>query len=311
MKTNSFRASSPRDQKLSLRTREAITGLLLVAPALIVFFIFVYRPLAQTISLSFYEWNMVSPNRTYVGWGNYRELLKSSAIRKAFANTVSYAFWLIGLIIILPIAVSIGLTNVQKRARQFYRVILFSPTVVSLGIASVMWLWIYNPIGGLLGTLWEKMGLEPVNWLSAPHTALGAIVVIVAWKSFGYNMLLLLAGIGGISNETIDAARVDGADGIKLWSYIVLPLISPTIWFVLVSTLSMSAEYVFTPIHVITGGGPINATTNIVFEIWRQAFRWFKVGYSSAIATVVFIVFAALMVIQLVVSERVVSYEER
>ena len=106
-------------------------------------------------------------------------------------------------------------------------------------------------------------------------------------------------------------ARVDGADGIALWRYILLPLLGPTMVFVLSATLLMSAEYVFTPVHMLTEGGPVNATTNIVFEIWRQAFRWFHVAIPSAIALVVFILFLVITTVQMLVSERVVSYEER
>ena len=203
------------------------------------------------------------------------------------------------------------MTYVHNRVRKMFRVTLFSPTVVSLGIASVMWLWVFNPIGGLLGTIWEELGLAPLNWLSSPKTALVAIVIIVGWKAFGYNMLLLLAGLGGISGEVIDACKVDGADGFGLWLYVILPLLSPTIFFILISTLSMATEYVFTPIHVLTGGGPVNASTNIVFETWRQAFRWFRVGYSSAIAIAVFLIFFVLMIFQMWLSEKVVSYDER
>lgn len=297
--------------RLSLKTRNALIGLLLVSPAVLLFAVFVYRPLIHTGILSFYDWNMVSPTKTFIGWENYVEMLESSTLFKALANTGSYATWLIGLIILLPILATAGMTYIGKRTRKVYRVTLFSPTVVSLGIASVMWLWVFNPIGGLLGTIFTKVGLEPLNWLSAPQTALIAIVIIVGWKAFGYNLLLIVAGLGGISTEIIDACKVDGAEGVKLWIYVVLPLLSPTIFFIFISTLSMSTEYVFTPVHVITGGGPVNATTNIVFEIWRQAFRWFRVGYSSAIAISVFVVFLILMIIQMLLSEKVVSYDER
>lgn len=298
-------------RRLSLATREALTGLLLVTPALVGLALFVYRPLIDTIGLAFMDWNMVRATRTYVGLDNFHELAASPTIQRALVNTGRYVVWLAALLIALPLFVSAGMTYVDRRSRSFYASTVFAPMVVSLGIASVLWLWMYNPIGGLLAAVWREIGLRPVSWLSNPNTVLGAIAVIVAWKAFGYNMMLFIAGLGTIPRELIDAARVDGAEGGALWRWIVLPLLGPTIVFVLFATLGMATEYVFTPIHVLTGGGPVDASTNIVFEIWRQAFRWFRVGYASAIALTVFVVFLAITVVQMLGSERVVSYEER
>jgi sn-glycerol 3-phosphate transport system permease protein len=300
---------SPR--RLSLRWREALTGLLLIAPALIGLGVFVYRPLLDTFWLSFQDWNMVRPTRTPVGLANYQELAVSPTIRVALRNTLAYGGWLLGLIIVLPLVVSAGLTYLGGRTRQVFTAVMFTPMVVSLGIAAVLWLWVYNPLSGFSGNLSRALGIAPMNWLSNPATVLGAIAVIVAWKAFGYNMLLFISGFGTISRELIDAARVDGAAGFRLWRFVVLPLLAPTTVFVILSTLAMAAEYVFTPIHVLTGGGPVNASTNIVFEIYRQAFRFFRVGYASSVAIVVFLLFLIVTVVQMRISEKIVSYEER
>lgn len=303
------RAQSAR--VLSLSVGEAIRGYLFILPVVVSLAIFVYRPLLDTLRLSFVDWNMVSPNKTPVGWANYAELLDSSGVARAFSNTLAYVLWLTVLVLVLPTIATVGLTYIRGWWRQLFRVTLFVPNIISLASAGVIWLWIYNPIGGFLGTIWEAFGRFPVNWLSNPATALGAVAVIVAWKAFGYNFLLLTAGLAGIPQEVVEAARVDGAEGFTLWRLILMPLLGPTIVFVLSATLGMAAEYVFTPIHMLTGGGPINATTNIVFEVWRQAFRWFRVGFSSSIAIVVFLLFLAITIIQMLVSERVVSYDER
>lgn len=286
-------------------------GLLLILPALLGLGMFVYRPLVETFWLSFLDWNMVRPVRESVGFANYSELAGSTVVHQALRNTVAYGIWLVALIIILPLVVSAGLTYMGGRTRRFFTSVIFAPMVVSLGIAAVLWLWVYNPLSGFSGHLFRALGLAPVNWLSNPGTVLGAVALIVAWKAFGYNMLLFISGFGTIPRELIDAARVDGAAGFRLWWLVVLPLLGPTIVFVLLSTLAMAAEYVFTPIHVLTGGGPVNASTNIVFEIYRQAFRFFRVGYASAIAVVVFVLFLVITVVQMRISEKIVSYEER
>ena len=295
----------------SLARQEAITGFLLILPALIALGVFIYRPLVDTFFLAFADWNMVRAERTFVGLANFQEMAGSATIRRAMVNTGWYVVWLVGLLIVFPLIVGSGFTVVGRRARSFFSAVLFAPMVISLGIASILWLWIYNPISGFTGVLWRELGWTPVSWLSNPSTVLGAIAIIVAWKAFGYNMMLFIAGLGTIPRELIDAARVDGADGWRLWRFIVLPLLGPTVVFVLFATLAMATEYVFTPIHVLTGGGPTDASTNIVFEIWRQAFRWFRVGYASAIALTVFVVFLTITIVQMLGSEKVVSYEER
>lgn len=300
-----------RGPKLSLQTREALTGLLLIAPAFLGLGVFVYRPLVETVGLAFTNWNMVRPDTEIVGLANFREMASSGTIRTALVNTGEYVLWLLALIIVFPLFVGAGFTYVNKFSRRFFTAVIFAPMVVSLGIASVLWLWMYNPISGLLGVVWRELGMQPVSWLSNGDTVLGAIAIIVAWKAFGYNMMLFIAGMGTIPRELIDAARVDGAEGFTLWRRIILPLLAPTIVFVLFATLMMATEYVFTPIHVLTGGGPADASTNIVFEVWRQAFRWFRVGYASAIAVTVFAAFLFITVVQMLGSERVISYEER
>ena len=296
--------------KLSLKAKESIFGYILILPTLLTFGVFIYRPLVDTFIISFYEWNMIG-SKTYVCLNNYIGLLSSKSFQNALINTGYYAILLILFIIVLPTFAIAGIYYISEKTKSFYRVAIFTPAIISLGIASIVWSWIYNPIGGLVGRILESLGHTPVNWLSSPKTALLAVVIVVTWKAFGYSFLLIMAGLTGIPNSVLDAARVDGATGFKLWFRIILPLISPTLLFVFVFTLSMSAEYVFTPIHVLTGGGPQNATTNLMFEIWRQAFHWFRVGTSSAVAIIVFIIFTVLMLLRNVISKRMISYDER
>ncbi len=289
----------------------AVTGFLFVLPALIGFAVFIYRPLIHTFVLSFHSWNMVSPVADFVGLANYREIFAGEIFYQSLWNTAVYGFWLVVLIILLPLVVAILLTKVSLKMRNIYRIVLFAPTVVSLGIASVIFVWIFNPIGGLLAAISEAIGLSPVAWTTSVARAKVPILIAVGWKAFGYNMLLLLAGIGGVPQEIQQAAVIDGAVGFKLWQHIILPLVAPTLVFIFVLTMAMAAEYVFTPIHVITGGGPQSATTNVVFEVYRQAFRWFRVGLSSTFSVVVFGIFCLFLYLQTTLSERLVSYEER
>ncbi len=300
----------PKKENLK-KTGHALTGFLFTLPALTGFTLFVYRPLMETIYLSFHDWNMVSRTKKFIGWDNYKEILTSDSFYQALWNTGVYAIWLIVFIIFLPLLLSYGLTRVGKWERNLYRITLFAPTVVSLGIASVLFVWIFNPIGGFIASVIEMFGGIPLNWTSSLERAKTPIITVVAWKSLGYNMVLLLAGIGAVPEEVKQAAEIDGAVGLKLWRYIILPLISPTILTVFVLTISMSAEYVFTPIHVITGGGPQGVTTNVVFEIYRQAFQWFRVGLSSTFSVIVLGIFIALLGFKIKLSERIVSYEER
>lgn len=291
--------------------RQSTIGFLFVLPAVVGFLIFIYRPLIDTFILSFQKWNMISPTREFVGLQNYQEVFSSEAFYQSLQNTGFYALWLIILIIALPLVLSYGLTKVGKKSSNIYRIVMFAPTIVSLGIASVIFVWIFNPIGGLVASISELFGKTPLNWMSSIERARIPILVVVAWKSMGYNMVLISAAIGSVPSEIKEAAELDGAVGGKLWRHVILPLIAPTIVFVFIMTMSMAAEYVFTPIHVMTGGGPQGVTTNIVFEIYRQAFLWFRIGMSSTYAIIVFVVFGLLLAIQGFITRKVVSYEER
>jgi sn-glycerol 3-phosphate transport system permease protein len=133
----------------------------------------------------------------------------------------------------------------------------------------------------------------------------------VAWKAFGYNFILFQAGISSVPKELVEASQVDGADGITFWWKMILPLISPTILFIIISTMSMAAEYVYTPIDILTGGGPNNASTNLIYEIYRQSFAYFRVGFASAIAISVFVLFFLLMLFQVYLTKKVFSYDDQ
>lgn len=282
---------------------------LYVAPALLPLLVFVYWPLLRTVELSFYDWNLVRPTRDFVGLGKYREVLGSTDFWGALANTARYCLALVAADVALVLLVALGLLAVRGRPQQAYRAIIFLPTLISMAVAAVIWLWVLNPIHGVLNRLLALIGIAGPSWLSDPAWALWAVAAVAAWKYFGYNLLVMLAGLVGIPQDYLDAARIDGAGRWALFRHIVWPLLSPTTLYLFVTTVVLAAQIVFVPIHVLTQGGPNQSSANLVYLIYQYGLQFFNVGYASAVAVIVFVAFLACTAVQVRLLERVVHYE--
>lgn len=282
---------------------------LYVGPAMLFLLLFVYLPLIRTFELSFYDWNLIDPDRSFVGGDKYRAVLGSADFWIAVTNTLRYVVALVAVDVALVLGVALLLLGVPGRAQQAYRGLIFLPTLVSMAVAAVVWLWVLNPIHGVLNRLLGLVGVAGPSWLSDPAWALWAVAGVAAWKYFGYNLLVMLAGLVGIPVELTEAARIDGAGRWAVFRHVVWPLLTPTTLYLFVTTVVLAAQIVFVPIHVLTLGGPSQATVNLVFLIWQYGLRFFDVGYASAVATIVFVVFLAFTVAQVRLLERVVHYE--
>lgn len=282
---------------------------LFILPALVPLVLFTYLPLWRTLQLSFFDWNMISPDRKWAGLTNYRSLFESREFWMASWNTVKYTALLLLLNLAGPLLVAHGVTRVGRRWQAFYKGVIFAPAVVSLAVASVIFLWIFNPLVGAANALLGALGLPAPNWLSDYTWVIWALAAITAWKSFGYNFIVLLAGLLSVPKELEEAARVDGSSGFQITRRVILPLTSSTILYVLVSTVVLGSQYVFVPIEMLTGGGPNQASTNLVHLIYQFAFSFFKTGYAAAASVVTFLGFLALIFLQARVMERRVYYE--
>ena len=291
------------------RVTEGVTPYLLVAPLLILIAIFIYWPLFYSLYLSFFDWNFVRPDKDFVGWDNYTRLPDDPRFIQALKGTLFYTVTLVPLQVFLPLILALLLWPIRKsRMQDSYRAMLFSPTIIAYSVAAVMWLWIFNTNQGVLNKVLVEFGFERVHWLSDRDTAIWVIVVVATWKTLGFHMLLYLAALEGVPKDYVEAAQLDGANNWQLMRSIRFPLITPTFFFVLVTTVISVNDDVFGAINVLTDGGPFDSTTNVIYYLYQQGFQYFQIGAASAVAVIVFIATCLLTWIQFKYVERHVHY---
>ncbi|HKW91521.1 MAG TPA: sugar ABC transporter permease [Methylomirabilota bacterium] len=295
-------------RRLRRRWREAAVAYLYLAPAAALTAVFVYWPLIASAILSLYDWNLVSPNRVAVGWQNYRDLIHSRAFWLSLVNTCEAAVALSILTVLLPLVLAVLVLKLTPGWRTVYRVVLFSPTVVSMAIACAIWLWMFHPLHGVLNVVLGLVGVQGPAWLSSSDWAILSIVLVTAWKTFGFNFVIYTAGLLAIPAELYQAARVDGASDGQLFRYITMPLLAPTTLFVLLTTFILSPQNLFIPTQILTQGGPNDASNNVGYLVYQLGFEYFRVGYASAAATLIFLVFLVLTAIQFLLAERRIHY---
>jgi len=277
-----------------------------LAPHLIGMLIMLVIPIVASFILSFAEWDLLTPAR-WVGLDNYANLLNSPDFWTALGHT---CFYIIGY---LPIVLVLGLTlalllNQKLKGLLFFRTAYFMPVVSSWVAVALLWRWLLNPRYGLINYGLGLVGLQGPNWIYDPNWSLPSIIFAGIWKDLGFVMMLLLGGLQAIPQEYYEAAKIDGAGGYKLLMRITLPLLSPTIFFVVVISLINSFQ-VFDQVYVMTGGGPAGSSQVLVGEIVNNAFSYSKFGYDSAISWVLFALIMGVTVVQWRLQKRFVHYQ--
>ena len=283
-------------------------GYLYLAPAAALTLVFVYWPLVLSAILSFYDWNLVSPTWAAVGWRNYHELIHNRAFWLALLNTGRAVAALTVLTVLLPLFLAVAVLLVPGRWRNVYRVALFSPTVISTAIACAIWLWMFHPLHGVLNSLLRFVGIQGPSWLSSSGWAIWAIILVTVWKTFGFNFVLYIAGLLAIPAEMYEAGRVDGASEGQLFRHVTIPLLAPTTLFVFLTTFILSPQNLFIPTQILTQGGPNEASNNLGYLVYQLGFEYFRVGYASAAATLIFLVLLGLTAAQFHFAERRIHY---
>jgi len=287
-----------------------IAPYLYIAPALILLIVFKYWPMIYTFILSGMKWNFINPVKEVVGFSNYTELFHKELFWKSFMNTFKYIGLITPIQIIIPLFLAVLLNGITtKKIKSFYQAVLFTPTVLSFAIVCMIWLWMYNPSNGFLNHLLNVFGIRSVSWLSEKRLALPAISVVTSWKLIGYNLLIFFAALSSIPSDYTEAALIDGATNWQIFWKIKWPLLSPTTFFILVTTIIYASDRVFIPINMLTRGGPYYSTTNLVFAIYRISFQFFNVGVASSTATITFIIFILITYLQIKYVQKRVYYE--
>ncbi|NLA59398.1 MAG: sugar ABC transporter permease [Firmicutes bacterium] len=267
-----------------------------LAPMLVLFVVLTVFPTVAAIWMSFFNYNLMRPVHPFVGLANYRRMLDDAVFQKSLFNTIKFAALTLPLNIVLSLPIAIALNSI-KRLKTFFRTAYFLPTVTSLVAISLIWLFLYDPVNGLINTVLGWFGLPSYAWLRDPRLALPAIVVAYVWQDLGYNIVVFLAALQGLPDFYYEAARIDGANFWHEFRYITLPLLKPVMGMVFILTI-ISAVKVFAPVQIMTGGGPMNSTRVLVFHIYETAFSLFRMGYASAMAVVLLIIILILTLIQ-------------
>lgn len=288
---------------------ERVAPYLFILPVLALIIVFIYWPLIYSCYLSLFDWNFVSPVKTFVGVNNFTHLWVDPRFRQALQTTVTYVVALVPIQALLPLGLALLLWPIRRsRLQTAYNIMLFSPTVVSFAVAALVWLWIFNPLQGVLNQVIFALGGSKVSWLSNPQTAVWCIIIVSTWKGLGFHLLLYLAALESVPVEYVEAAEIDGASGWQLLRYIRWPLITPTFFFVLITTVIFVNDEVFSAINVLTGGGPFERTINIVYYLYQQGFRYFYIGSASAVALLLFVGIVTLTWLQFRFVEGHVHY---
>jgi multiple sugar transport system permease protein/sn-glycerol 3-phosphate transport system permease protein len=296
---------------LPLRGRQwPLAPFLYLAPMIVLLAVFTYWPLLHTIYLSFVQWNM-NPDQPmrWVGAANYSGIFNSPLFDAAFRNTLIYIVASIPLKVLLPIPIAIFVWTLATRG-QVYRALLFLPTLFSFTVVAVVFLWLLNPIGGHFVQVARLLGGQWPNVLTDPDLAIWTILLISTWKVIGFNTLLYVAGLASINRDYVEAMRLDGASDWSLVRHLLWPLLTPTTLFVLISTVIFAIQQVFTPIDIMTEGGPQNGTTNLFYMVYQYAFRTFNVGFGAAGTVIIFAFLLAITLIKMRTLDRHVQYQQ-
>jgi multiple sugar transport system permease protein len=278
---------------------------LFLLPNLLGFLVFILWPLIASFGLSFTSWDLLTPIK-WIGLENYKTLISDQVFWKVLWNTIYFTVGTVPVGIILSLFLAIAL-NQKIKGIKIFRALYFLPVISSLVAVAVVWQWLYNPPFGLLNYLLSLVGIDGPNWLSSTTWAMPAVIITSIWRGLGFNMLLFLAGLQGIPETYYEAAKIDGANWWVLFKNIMIPLLSPTTFFVVVMSIINSFQ-VFDQIYVMTGGGPARSTSVLVHYLYQNAFQYFKMGYASAIGYVLFFLVFTVTLIQLMRSKNWVVY---
>ncbi|MBI3003897.1 MAG: sugar ABC transporter permease [Ignavibacteriales bacterium] len=276
---------------------------LFLAPALLPILVFFFLPAVAAFAISFTDFDIYSlgdfRNARFVGFKNYIQLFDDTLFWKAMKNTLYYV--LVGgpLSVAVSLAAALLVNARLARFRGFFRTVYFAPVVTTLVAVAIVWRYMYHPRFGILNYALNFFGIDPVDWLGDPLWAMPAIILLSVWKGFGYNMIIFVAGLQSIPGELYEAARIDGAGWWQQFKRITLPMLAPTSVFIGIVTMINNFQLFAEP-YVMTQGGPVHSTLSIVLLMYEQGFRWWNMGYSAAIA---FVLFGIILVVSLAQSK--------
>ncbi|CAN5264896.1 sugar ABC transporter permease [soil metagenome] len=293
-------ASPPMAVSRRWRPRRAIAvaaPYLYLMPALAGLAIWIYRPLVQTFQYSFESWNLL-PTSTpqFVGFKNYVHVVSLPQLGQALGTTGLYLSAMIVCGVIVPVIIASLVQGVGPRARSTYQAVIFVPVLVAPVAAAAVWEFLLAPNGGVVTQLASLVGAGPTNWFTEPGPARLSIMMMAGWKVLGVSVLIVGAGLAAIDTQYYEAASIDGASRFQAFRRLTLPLLSPTVLFLFITSVLLSSQIIFPLISSTTMGGPAGATTDIYYLLYTYGFTSFDVGTASAAAVLFFLAFGVVAV---------------
>lgn len=285
-----------------LSNSQSQAALVFILPAVLGTAIFILIPIFFSFGLSFAKWDLLNPIQ-FVGFQNYREIFSEPLFGKILLNTVVFALATSVFGVIIPLILA-SILNSKIRGSEFYKTAYFLPFITPMIVIGIVWEWIFDPNIGLLNRVLHLY----INWLYDPQWAMPALIIVSVWKLIGYNMIIFLSSLSGISNSMFEAAKIDGANPVETFFYVTIPLLSPSIFFVVIIT-AVSSFQIFDLIYLMTQGGPLDSTNVLVYAIYKNAFEYFNAGKASAIAYVLFVIILVLTLIQWNLRKKLVYNE--
>ncbi|WP_214410393.1 carbohydrate ABC transporter permease [Sphaerisporangium fuscum] len=301
--------ATPPAASTAPRRRFSIAGwypYLFVAPSLFGVVVFLLLPVLIVAGLSFFDWRLLSPP-TFAGLGNYRRLIDDPSVGHSLFVTMLYVLLCVPAQTVPALGLAV-LLNRRVKGVKIFRAMFVIPWIATPIVLGLIWDWIFNPENGVINELLALVGVRGPDWLSDPAWALPAVALVTVWQHTGYNMLFFLAGLQGIPKELHDAAAADGATPRQRFFMITLPLLNPTMFFVLVTNM-IGAFQVFDTVFSMTDGGPSHATEVVNFKIFSTAFRDFDFGYASTLAMLLFVIILVVTLVQVRYFNRRTTYD--
>jgi len=285
---------------------KALAIAVLLGPSLLGMTVFYIFPVISSLAFSFTKWDLLSPIR-WVGIANYVNAVNDPAVQQALRNTVLFILGYLPSVVMLGLGLALLLNRV-RRGRAFFRAVYFVPVVTSWVAVSLIWKWLLNPQYGLINYGLSLLGITGPGWLFDPNWAMPGVIITTVWKDIGFVAVIYLAGLQDIPENIREAAALDGAGPWQVFRFVTVPLLAPTTFFV--TTISLISSFqVFDQVFVMTGGGPVGATTTMVQLIYKNAFSYSAMGYASAISWILFALIFSVTVIQNLMQKRWTRYD--
>jgi len=287
--------------------KEEITAYAFLSPSLFLFGVFIFYPMLQSIYLSLHITDPRGRIAAFVGLRNYSDLLTSRLFAEGLKVTGQFILYTVPTTIILGLLLAV-LTHRALPGMRWFRFLFSLPVAISVGTGAVIWLLLFHPSVGMLNYFLSLLGMDPIFWLADPKRAMMSIAIMTVWMNLGFVFIVLLGGLNGISEDIYDSLSIDGAGPIRKYGKVIMPLLSPSLFFISIISIIGSFQ-AFGQFHILTKGGPMNKTNVMVYQIYQEAFINYRFGMGSAQALVLFAILLLLTIIQFVVVEKKVHYQ--